>query len=83
MKDKIVRLDIIDSDEGYTDLLGTYYLINPDAEKLNWFKEKMASRFDDEMNDIENPFSDTFDKVDEFIRNNFKTMVIETEQALW
>lgn len=83
MKDRIVRLDIADSDEGYTDLLGTFYLINPDTEKLNWFKAKMASRFDDEMNDIENPFSDTFDRVYEFIENNFETVEIETERAEW
>ena len=45
---KIVRVDIIDRDLGYGEnpILDSYYLIDPDAEKLKELLHKLNARLD-------------------------------------
>ena len=78
-KGDIVRLDIVDNDADYSvRLQGTYYLKNPDENKLQELKRMIENRFDEE-----NPFTDSYIAVDEYIEENFETVEIETKEIEW
>ena len=78
-KDEIIRVDIIDNDESYEDRLqGTYYLKNPDESKLQELKRMIENRFDEN-----NEFSDSYLAVENFIKENFETVDIETKIINW
>lgn len=83
-EEKIIRLDIVDEDAPLKDRLQcTYYLVNPDEDKLQEFKSMVENRYMDEENGIENSFIGDFCAVMEFVTNNFRTLDIETREVKW
>ena len=81
---KIVRVDFIDNSmfTGENPILDTYYLIDPDEEKLRELKHAVETRFDYEYDDTlseeEYQFKreiadDPWGFIDLFIEMNFKT----------
>ena len=77
---KRVRNFIAVSDEvlDALELLGTYYLKNPDESKLKELKRMIENRFEES-----NEFSDSYLAVVNFIEENFETVEIETKVINW
>ena len=83
---KIVRLDIVDNDFDYRccddKVLNTYYLVDPDKTKLAELKHMIEHRHDfngltNEDIEAREEFCDfIWDKVDEFVNENFATLDI-------
>ena len=83
-EEKIIRLDIVDEDAPPDERAQcTYYLLNPDEDKLQEFKCMVENRFDDEEYGKENPFIGDFGAVMDYVTNNFKTVDIETREVKW
>lgn len=83
-EEKIIRLDIVDEDAPPEERAQcTYYLVNPDEDKLQEFKSMVENRFDDEENGIDNPFIGDFCAVKDYVTNNFKTVDFETREVKW
>lgn len=88
--DKIVVVKIIDHDwDDSTScpggILDTYYLVNPDAEKLNQLKAMIETRFDygsdetlsdEEYEQAENFCDHIWENIEEFIKENFVSLDI-------
>ena len=85
---KIVRVDFKDCSifDG-TPILDTYYLIDPDEEKLKELKRAVETRFDYEYDDnlseeeyehMREIADDPWGFIDLFISINFKTLNIDT-----
>ena len=74
--DKIVRLDIVDNDYDNPNerILDTYYLINPDAAKLNELKTMISTRFDSDW------WDGTYDFIYQFICKYFKRLEIDIQE---
>lgn len=87
MKQQIVKLDIVDTDvEFETPILATYYLVNPDMNKLDELKEMIEHRLDymckDDLSDEEIEQSEKFcddiwGNIYNFIHENFTTLDID------
>ena len=75
---KIVRLDFTDTELSHYDehFVETFYLVNPDEEKLNYLKEKVEHRFDDEN-------WEQFSTVYDYVAENFDVLHIENFEINW
>ena len=81
---RVIRLDIVDdSDTDGNRIQATFYLVNPDEEKIKELKQGVENRFSDNENGIENPFTDSFSAVINFIEDNFQTINVEKRTVLW
>lgn len=77
--EKIVRLDIVDYDADYSERLqGTFYLVNPDEEKLMQLKYMIETRFDNAP-DNEIDWSTIYD----YINENFEKIDVEKFEIKW
>lgn len=81
--DNIVCVNIVDNGDFGPNILATYYLVNPDMEKLRELKEKVESRWEDEENGKDNPFLDGFYAVDNFVHKNFNLLRVEHQTIEW
>ena len=86
---KIVRVDIVDRDLGYGEnpILDSYYLIDPDKEKLEELQHKLKARLDydydetlseEESEYLREIYNDPWGFIELFIETNFKTLNIDT-----
>ena len=84
MKNKIVRLEIVDAEPQYGDdaVLGVFYLKNPDEKKLEQLQKLMNASFDCDDENYNEDF-ETLDGVSQFIFDNFETVEIETTEVEW
>ena len=78
---KIVRLDIVDNDLDYRDtqdrILDTFYLINPDKEKLNRLQQMIKDRHESDWWN-----GDYF--ITDYIKENFEQLQIaDTKEFAW
>lgn len=73
----IVRLDIVDNDWTESEqILFTFYLVNPDKDKLNALKEMIENRFDAD-------YEFTWDVMFDYIETNFETIDIDSFIINW
>lgn len=79
-KQKIVRLDIVDNDpeKQGKEILATYYLIEPNEDKLNALKELIEKR-----NSGDTPSEIGIWDIDTFVANNFLFLDIERTEIKW
>ncbi len=83
-EEKIIRLDIVDEDAPPEERVQrTYYLVNPDEEKLQEFKSMVENRYEDKEKGKDNPFIDSFGAVMDYVTDNFKIVDIETREVKW
>ena len=84
MENKIVKVDIVDNDD--IGVLSTYYLVNPNKDKLEEFKRKIEGRFDvfsdvnasdEEITKAENFCDNIWGEIADFIAANFTTIEVE------
>lgn len=78
---RIVRLDIVDNDLEIRDsmykILDTFYLINPDKEKLNHLQQLIKDRHESDWWD-----GDYF--INDYIKENFKQLQIaDMKEFAW
>lgn len=78
---KIVRLDFTDTELSHYDehFVETFYLVNPDEEKLNYLKEKVEHRFDGKGDENWEQFSAVCD----YVAENFDVLHIENFEINW
>lgn len=78
---KIVRLDIIDEELNDYDehFVETFYLINPDEEKLEFLKSKIEHRYDGEGDAEFEQFSAVYD----YVIKNFALLNVEGYEIKW
>ena len=81
----IVRVDVVDNDVSFTNerILETFYLIDPDEQKLSFLKNKIETRFDESFDNKEEQIEDWWAFIYDFVRNNFKVLDIETKEIEW
>lgn len=81
----IVRVDVVDNDVSFTNerILETFYLINPDEQKLSFLKNKIETRFDESFDNKEEQIEDWWAFIYDFVRNNFKVLEVETKEIEW
>lgn len=73
----IVRVDIVDNDLSPAHRVqDTYYLVNPNEEKLQELKDLVESRF--ETGDLEQ-----YSEIRDFINTHFNTVDIEIFEIAW
>lgn len=76
---RLVKLDIVDKDlPSSQQLQATFYLVDPDPEKLQELKYMIETRFDNAP-DNEVDWSTIYD----FIDANFKTLTVDTFEIEW
>lgn len=91
---KIVRLDFVDTDPqpDIGRVLVSYYLVNPDMEKLEEIRKKVEARFDDVYTDdlddggseiCDEPTFGGIDEVEELLKENFMLISLDTEEIKW
>ena len=80
MTANIVRLDIVDSgpEKESERILSTFYLLNPDMNKLNDYKQRLEKREDALMNEIDGIWD-----IEGYITDNFETIDVETIEFKW
>lgn len=83
LKEKIVILNIIDSGEDYTQTIETFYLINPDENRLNELKEMVEHRFEDDRAGKDNRFLGNFGAIYDYVSENFKTLDVKEFDIEW
>lgn len=83
IEEPIVRLDIVDNYGDCSILLDTYYLANPDEEKLQELKSMVENRYKDKKSGKDNPFAYNYSGVKDYVINNFRTIDIETREVKW
>ena len=81
----IVRVDVVDNDVSFTNerILETFYLIDPDEQKLSFLKNKIETRFDESFDNKEEQLEDWWAFIYDFVRNNFKVLEVETKEIEW
>lgn len=81
----IVRVDVVDDDVSFTNerILETFYLINPDEQKLSFLKNKIETRFDESFDNKEEQLEDWWAFIYDFVRNNFKVLDVKTKEIEW
>ena len=80
MTKNIVRLDIVDSDpERETErILSTFYLLNPDMDKLNDYKRRLEMLTDTSTCEIEGIWD-----IEDYIKDNFETAEVDSFEIKW
>ena len=81
--EKIIRVDIIDTDWDNENprIMETFYLVNPDVEKLDKLQKLMNNRFDYEEDNEEN--IEYFEEIYDYIEENFTSIDIELKEIEW
>ena len=80
---KIVRIEMRDTElfDGES-LLQTFYLLDPDMNKLDEIKKKVEARFDDE-NENGDPSFGSFDDVEEELKKHFTLLNLRSIEIMW
>lgn len=80
MTENIIRVDIIDNEpeNPKSRILETYYLINPDRDKLEALRKAIENRFDDENSEYKGLWD-----IRDYINKNFLTLGIERTEIKW
>lgn len=77
----IVALRIVNNEDG--SVMDTFYLVNPDADKLEKLKNLVEGRFVDEISGDENPFLDNYSAIYDYIAENFQLVSAEDFTIEW
>ena len=77
---KIVRVNIVDNDEGYG-CLAHLYIVDPDLAKLAKLRDLVYNRFDND-GDACNEFED-ISKIEEYLQTNFEVIEIDDFEIEW
>ena len=80
MVENIIRVDIIDSEpeNPKNRVLETYYLLNPNRDKLEALRKAIEERLDDENSEYKGLWD-----IREYINKNFLTLDIERIEIKW
>ena len=80
MVENIIRVDIIDNEpeNPKTRVLETYYLLNPNRDKLEALRKAIEERLDDENSEYKGLWD-----IREYINKNFLTLDIERIEIKW
>lgn len=80
---KIVRVEMQDTEvfDGES-LLQTFYLLDPNMDKLNEIKKKVEARFDDE-NENGDPSFGSLDDVEEELKKHFTLLNLRRVEIMW
>lgn len=80
MTENIIRVDIIDNEpeNPKSRILETYYLINPNRDKLEALRKAIEQRLDDENSEYKGLWD-----IREYINKNFLTLDIERMEIEW
>lgn len=78
----VVRVDFVDTDPqpDIGRVLVSYYLINPDMEKLDKIKKRVEARFDTENDE---PLIGCIDEIEDELRKNFQMLSLDTIEINW
>lgn len=78
----ILRVDIRDNEEFDGDtLLHSFYILNPDLQKLDEIREAVESRFYDI--DDGNPSFESIDDIEAVLRQHFTLLKIPRAEIMW
>ena len=80
MVENIIRVDIIDNEpeKPKNRVLETYYLLNPNRDKLEALRKAIEERLDDENSEYKGLWD-----IREYINKNFLTLDIERIEIKW
>ena len=80
MIENIIRVDIIDNEpeNPKNRVLETYYLLNPNRDKLEALRKAIEQRLDDENSEYKGLWD-----IREYINKNFLTLDIERMEIEW
>lgn len=80
MVENIIRVDIIDNEpeNPKNRVLETYYLLNPNRDKLEALRKAIEERLDDENSEYKGLWD-----IREYINKNFLTLDIERIEIKW
>ncbi len=80
MTENIIRVDIIDNEpeNPKNKVLETYYLLDPNRDKLEALRKAIEQRLDDENSDYKGLWD-----IREYINKNFLTLDIERMEIEW
>lgn len=80
MVENIIRVDIIDNEpeNPKNRVLETYYLLNPNRDKLEALRKAIEQRLDDENSEYKGLWD-----IREYINKNFLTLDIERMEIKW
>lgn len=80
MVENIIRVDIIDNEpeKPKNRVLETYYLLNPNRDKLEALRKAIEERLDDENSEYKGLWD-----IREYINKNFLTLDIERMEIKW
>ena len=80
MVENIIRVDIIDNEpeKPKNRVLETYYLLNPNRDKLEALRKAIEKRLDDENSEYKGLWD-----IREYINKNFLTLDIERIEIKW
>lgn len=80
MTENIIRVDIIDNEpeNPKNRVLETYYLLNPNRNKLEALRKAIEQRLDDENSEYKGLWD-----IREYINKNFLTLDIERMEIEW
>ena len=80
MTENIIRVDIIDNEpeNPKNRVLETYYLLNPNRDKLEALRKAIEHRLDDENSEYKGLWG-----IREYINKNFLTLDIESMEIEW
>ena len=80
MVENIIRVDIIDNEpeKPKNRVLETYYLLNPNRDKLEALRKAIEQRLDDENSEYKGLWD-----IREYINKNFLTLDIERMEIKW
>lgn len=80
MAENIIRVDIIDNEpeNPKNKVLETYYLLNPNRDKLEALRKAIEERLDDENSEYKGLWD-----IREYINKNFLTLDIERMEIKW
>lgn len=80
MVENIIRVDIMDNEpeNPKNRVLETYYLLNPNRDKLEALRKAIEERLDDENSEYKGLWD-----IREYINKNFLTLDIERMEIKW
>ena len=78
-------ISLCDNDNSFINerILETFYLVNPDEQKLSFLKNKIETRFDESFDNKEEQIKDWWAFIYDFVRNNFKVLEVKTKEIEW